>query len=134
MESQNANTGSIIHHRVQEEHQPICCPQGEVVYLQQIIWEMRRQGLEFEETQPKVHCKTFEDNSGALEMANIHKLKPRTKHLAVSWHHFRHHVMNGDITVVPISREDQLADCMTKYIDFQTLRPILMNRRKRNRK
>ena len=95
----------------------------EVIYLiQQMIRDMRRHSLEFEETQHKIHCKIFEDNSGALEMATIHKLRPRTKHLAVSWHHFRHHVMNGDITVVPISIEDQLADCMTKYIDFQTLK------------
>ena len=50
----------------------------EVIYLQQMIQEMRRHGLEFEETQPKIHCKTLEDNSGFLEMANIHKLRPRT--------------------------------------------------------
>ena len=95
----------------------------EVIYLQQVIREMRRHGLEFEETEAKVHCKTFEDNSGASEIANIHKLRPRTKHLlAVSWHHCRHHVMNGDITVIPIGTEDQLADCITKSTDFQTLK------------
>ena len=46
----------------------------EVIYLQQMIREMRKLGIEFEETQPKVHCKTFEDNSGALKIANIYKL------------------------------------------------------------
>jgi hypothetical protein len=95
----------------------------EVIYLQQMIQEMRKHGLEFEDTQPKIHCNAFEDdNSGALEMANIHKLRPRTKHLAVSWHHFRHHVENGDITVLPISTDDQLADCLTKSNDYVTLK------------
>ena len=94
----------------------------EVIYLQQMIREMRKQSLEFEETQPKIHCKTFEDNSGALEMANVHKLRPRTKHLAVSWHHFRHHVEKGDITILPIGTDDQLANCLTKSVDYQTLK------------
>jgi hypothetical protein len=43
----------------------------EVIYLQHMIREMQKHGLEFEDTQPKVHCKAFEDNSSALEMANI---------------------------------------------------------------
>ena len=46
----------------------------EVIDLQQMIREMRKHGLESDNTQPKVHCKTFEDNSGALEMDNIHSL------------------------------------------------------------
>jgi hypothetical protein len=94
----------------------------EVIYMQQMIREMRVHGLEFEDTQPKIHCKVFKDNSGALEMANVHKLRPRTKHLAVSWHHFRHHVTNGDITVLPIGTNDQLADCLTKSVDYATLK------------
>jgi hypothetical protein len=94
----------------------------EVIYMQQMLREMRKHGLDIEDTQPKIHCKVFEDNSGALEMANIHKLRPRTKHLAVSWHHFRHHVENGDITILPIGTDDQLADCLTKSNNYETLR------------
>jgi hypothetical protein len=94
----------------------------EVIYLQQMIREMRKHGLEFEDMQPKVHCKAFEDNSDTLERTNMHKLRPRTKHLAVSWHHFRYHVENGDITVLPISTDGQLADCLTKSNDYLTLK------------
>jgi hypothetical protein len=86
-----------------------------------MIHEMRHHGLEFEDTQPKIHCKVFEDNSGALEMANVHKLRPRTKNLALPWHHFRHHVERGDITVLPIGTDDQLADCLTKSINYEML-------------
>ncbi len=38
--------------------------------------------------------KVFEDNSGALELARLHKLR-RTKHINVCYHHFREHVRKG---------------------------------------
>jgi len=65
-------------------------------------------------TTPKVHCRVFEDNSGALEMASNPKYRPRTKHIATKHHHFRIHVELGDITIVPISTLDQRADSLTK--------------------
>ena len=37
---------------------------------------------------PKIHCKVFEDNSGALEMACTPKLCPHTKHINNAYHHF----------------------------------------------
>jgi hypothetical protein len=55
-------------------------------------------------------------------MATIHKLHPRTKHLAIAWHHFRHHAEDGSITVLPISTKDQIADCLTKSNNLETLR------------
>ena len=39
-------------------------------------------------TAPHVYCKVFEDNSGALELARLPKLQPRTKHINVCYHHF----------------------------------------------
>jgi hypothetical protein len=38
---------------------------------------------------PTVHCKVYEDNAGAIEMARLPKMRPRTKHLNVKYHHFR---------------------------------------------
>ncbi len=29
---------------------------------------------------PTIHCKIFEDNKGTVEMANVPKMRPRTKH------------------------------------------------------
>ena len=43
----------------------------------------------------KVHCKAFEDNSGTLETAKVHKCRPRMKHLNVRLHHFGSHVDDG---------------------------------------
>ena len=78
---------------------------------------------------PKVFCKAFEDNSGAVEMVRLPKLRPRTKHINVKYHHFREHVKDGHITVDLIRSEDQLADIFTKALPhntYQGLRKSLM--------
>eukprot|EP00957_Ditylum_brightwellii_P065354 4958299-Ditylum_brightwellii.AAC.1 len=41
---------------------------------------------------PEVHCKCFEDNSGALELAKLPKMQPRAKHINLVLHHFRDYV------------------------------------------
>jgi len=37
----------------------------------------------------------FEDNTGAIELARCPKMRPRTKHIAVNYHHIRDHVQKG---------------------------------------
>jgi hypothetical protein len=51
----------------------------------------------------------FEDNSGALEMAKVHKYQPRTKHLNVQLHHFRDYVEQQEISIHAINTNDQPA-------------------------
>ena len=63
---------------------------------------------------PRVHCKAFEDNSSALELACLSKLCPRTKHINLVYHHFKDHVKQGLITIFPINTNDQIADMFTK--------------------
>ena len=70
---------------------------------------------------PEVKIKVYEDNSGALHMANIHKYRPRTKHLNVKLHHFRKYVNDGSIKVVHIKSEEQQADYLTKPVKFEIL-------------
>jgi len=70
---------------------------------------------------PTVHCRVFEDNSGALEIATIHKVRPRTKHLNVQLHHFRQYVDQGDIAILPITSELQRADLLTHMTSLGTL-------------
>ena len=62
----------------------------------------------------KVYCKAFEDNSGALELATVPKMRPRTKHINIKYHHFRSHVNNGSITVHKIDTAEQPIDITTK--------------------
>jgi hypothetical protein len=45
----------------------------------------------------RAHSDVFEDNNGALTLANVPRLTPRSKHIAVKYHFFRQHVKNGDV-------------------------------------
>ena len=66
---------------------------------------------------PKIHCKLFEDNSGAIEIANIPKMRPGTKHINVKTHHFRDYVENEDISINKIDTADQPADFLAKPVN-----------------
>ena len=91
----------------------------EVIPLMNLMKEMATMGHDVGTTKPRIHCRVFEDNSGALIMAKEHKSRPRTKHIAVKYHHFREHVERGDITVHPIGTNDQIADLLTKPLPIE---------------
>ena len=63
---------------------------------------------------PVIHCKLFEDNNGALELAREPRYRPRTKHIAIKYHHFREHVKTGRISINAIDTTEQIADQFTK--------------------
>lgn len=67
-------------------------------------------------TVPTVYCKAFEHNSGALELAKSPRLRARTKHINIVYHHFREHVRKCMIHFFPISTTDQLADISTNFV------------------
>ena len=46
-----------------------------------LLKEAREHGLSIDDLPPKIHCTMFEDNSGALELAQLPKIRPRTKHI-----------------------------------------------------
>jgi hypothetical protein len=91
----------------------------EVIPLMRLINEINSAGFKVPGESPKVHCKAFEDNSGALEMARTPKMRPRTKHLNIKYHHFRDAVLKGEITIWPINTLDQTADLFTKPLGVQ---------------
>ena len=78
---------------------------------------------------PIMHCKVFEDNNGALELAKAPKIRPRTKHIAIKHHHFRAYVESGKIEIRPIDTDMQQADIFTKPLalaQFRYLRKLIM--------
>jgi hypothetical protein len=79
-----------------------------------IIKEMQARGFDVPTTTPKAYCRVFEDNSGAIQLATVFKMRPRTNHINTRYHHFRAHVTRGDITIHPIDSENQAADYLTK--------------------
>ena len=64
--------------------------------------------------QTAVHRNAFEDNTGALELSKVPKMRPRTKHINIKYHHFRAHIQKGTITVKHVDTENQIADIFTK--------------------
>ena len=96
----------------------------EVIPIIELLKEMKRFKFPISFTKPKVLCKVFEDNSGALEMAKTHKYRPRTKHLNVKLHHFRDYVTRGEIEILPIDSAMQQADYLTKPVNYDTLKRL----------
>jgi hypothetical protein len=86
----------------------------DAIPLMRLIKEIKSHGHNIISTAPTVHCKAFEDNSGALEMARLPKMRPRTKQLNQVYHHFRSYVTQGLISINPITTADQVADILTK--------------------
>ena len=90
--------------------------------IQPLLQEMREREFQVICNEPYVYCKVFEDNSGTLELARLPKLRPRTKHINVCYHHFCEHVRKGLIKIFPIDTKDQIAEVLTKPLaqnDFQ---------------
>ena len=68
---------------------------------------------------PITHSTVFEDNNDALELARTPKYRPRSKHIAIKYHHFRDHVKNKTIRIEAIHTKEQIADIFTKPLDRQ---------------
>ena len=86
--------------------------------------------LESDDAQSKVISTVFEDNNGCLALATSPKINPRTKHIAVKYHHFRGSVGKGTgVSIEKIETDEQLADIFTKglvQVKFEYLRKKLM--------
>jgi len=97
--------------------------------LMEMAKEMQALGFDMTATKPTVHCRVFEDNSAAIEMATNSKVRPRTKYMGTKWHHFRHHYETGQISILPIKTTDQPADMLTKALPrepFEKHRNLVM--------
>ena len=87
-----------------------------------------QQSIPFEPTTPKIHCTIHEDNQGCIDLVETPKMRPRTKHIALKYHHFRKHVTDGTISITYLESTKQIADIFTKPLgdaQFTTLRGLL---------
>jgi hypothetical protein len=93
----------------------------DAIPIMNLFKEMKQVGLPVGDKETKVHCRVFEDNSGALEIAKVAKFRPRTKHLNNRLHHFRSYVDSKEISIHKIGTESQIADILTKPLNEETL-------------
>ena len=102
-----------------------------LIPIRQILEEMATcEAFDFvNDFNTRTFSKCFEDNNGALLTATSPRMTPRTKHIAVKMHFFKDHVARGDIKIVKVSTDDQMADIFTKGLCpeiFCRIRALLM--------
>ena len=101
----------------------------EAIPVMQLVREMREKHIINIDDKAKIYCRCFEDNVGALELANTPKMRPRTKHINLVYHHFRSFARQGLIKVYSIESKEQICDLLTKPLpqnQFQYLRRKFM--------
>ena len=94
----------------------------DAIPVMNLFKEMIAVGMKIKSSRAKVHCRVFEDNSGALEIAKVPKFRPRTKHLNCRLHHFRSYVDDTkEISIHKIDTLEQPADFLTKPLSEELL-------------
>ena len=61
----------------------------------------------------------FEDNNGAIELAKAPKMRPRTKHADIKYHHFRSRVQKAEVIIEKVDAAEKEADFLTKPLVLQ---------------
>jgi len=61
-----------------------------------------------------VASEIFEDNASCIVLAYSDSTKTHTKHLSLTWHHFRDYIQSGHIKVTKVDTHYNWADIMTK--------------------
>ena len=100
----------------------------ELIPLRRLLKEV--QGvLKFKSSVSSAASTLFEDNQGAVTLANVPKMTPRSKHIAIPYHFFHEEVKKKEVEVKHILTDKQLADLLTKGLveaKFEGLRDRLM--------
>ena len=91
----------------------------EVLPFLNLVKEIK-QVLPIENSEPNFYCKVWEDNRSCIKVAESPKFTPRTKHIALKYHHFRRFVADGTIIIHPIDTHEQTADIFTKSLEEKT--------------
>ena len=86
----------------------------EVILIMNLLTEFQLKGFTVVSTTLSIVYTAFEDNNGAIEIANVPKMRARTKHINLVYHHSREHVIQKKIVIRPIDTLYQMADIFTK--------------------
>ena len=102
----------------------------ELIPLRRLLLEL--QGVfSFKSSVARTACTVFEDNQGAIALAKVPMMTPRSKHIAVPYHFFREDVRRKESDAVHVATDDQLADMVTEglvQVKLEKLQKMLMGR------
>ena len=87
----------------------------DVIPIMHLIAEISTH-IQGESQRPVIKCRLFEDNESCIKIAKAPILTPRTKHIALEYHHFRWYVDNGLVLLESIRTGEQTADILTKPV------------------
>jgi hypothetical protein len=85
--------------------------------LLEIAKEMKKRGYLILSNTPKVLCRAFEDNDGAVELATSFKYRPRTRYFSTKFFHFKQYIERKEIIISPCPTDKQKADIFTKPLE-----------------
>ena len=114
--------GEISLSSTESEYNGLSYALQDAIPIMELLKEMKQRGFVIAHTRAQMHCRVFEDNSGAVEIARVDKYCPQTKHLNCKLHHFRSYVDDKkEISIHHIRTDNQCADMLTKPNDVETL-------------
>jgi hypothetical protein len=93
------------------EYMAACAAAQEAIYQRQLLKD-----LGFDQDEATV---IYEDNTGAIGLSENPALHSRSKHIDIKYHFVRERVSNGEIKLVHVASEEQLADLLTKPLSKQ---------------
>jgi ribonuclease HI len=100
--------GSVALSSTEAEYMALVQALKESIWLQRLLKELGRQAE---------NAKTvYEDNQGAIALANNPEYHARTKHIDIQYHFVRECVENGDIELEYCPTADMVADALTKAL------------------
>ena len=100
----------------------------DVIPMMELLKELTSH-MSIKDVSPIINYTVFEDNNGALELAQLPRMRPRTRHIATKYHFFRSYVQSGAVRVRSIHTNEQIADIFTKPLPqpaFEYLRMKLL--------
>jgi hypothetical protein len=90
------------------EYMAACSATQEALFQRQLLSD-----LDFPQKQPTT---IYEDNTAAIALTENPVFHQRTKHIDIRYHFVRERVEMGDVKLVHITSEEQLADLLTKAL------------------
>ena len=88
----------------------------EIIPLMGLLKEIKEH-FHLNDNLPEIKCSIFEDNNSCIALAKAPRMNPRTKYIALKYHHFRSYVSSKLVSIHYIATADQPADIFTKALE-----------------